>query len=413
LIARVALPIGNSEAISVLLLPSVTKPRRDKSLTDALGGFLGVRNIYTVNAGRTALGLALAALGLKKGDTVLVPAYTCAAVVEAVILQGLTPRLVDVDPKSFNMAPDAIRAALGPSVKAIIPIHLFGRPCEMDQVMEIADSNGLYVVEDCAQSLGSRYNGRMTGTFGDASVFSFGIGKSMTTGEGGALAVNNQEFVDRVSLLHDILPVPGIAWRIHVARTILAAKTLPHELVYSMLSTLAEHETGRADMLLFAKCVALAQDPLGKSSSSYEPMKMPSYCARIGLGQLSIVESLNAKRVANAIYLLGRLSAFGTLLGLPEFPRKGTYNTFTRFPILPLRVARDTVVRRMRDSGVDAEIPYQHLRLLLESGLTAQAVCVNARSLSERLMTIPNHPLLDQSDLERVCNALVETVGQS
>jgi dTDP-4-amino-4,6-dideoxygalactose transaminase len=151
----------------------------ERSMADRLG----VREAVAVGSGTAALHLALLALGLGAGDEVLVPSYACAALLHAVRAAGAAPRLVDVDPHSFNMDPDAARRACSPRCGALIVVHSFGLPADLDALLAL----GVPIIEDAAQALGARHGGRAVGAVGAVGVTSFYATKLMTTGEGGLL----------------------------------------------------------------------------------------------------------------------------------------------------------------------------------------------------------------------------------
>lgn len=153
--------------------------------------------------GTVALHLALLALGIGEGDEVIVPDFTFAASINAIIYTGATPVLVDVCPDSWTIDPNAIERALTQRTKAIMPVHLYGHPCNMTAIMAIARDNRLLVVEDCAESLGSEYQGRQTGSFGDAAAFSFFGNKTITTGEGGMILFKDKEVARQAATLRD------------------------------------------------------------------------------------------------------------------------------------------------------------------------------------------------------------------
>lgn len=151
----------------------------------------------------TALHLGLAALGIGPGDEVIVPSFTWVASANVALYCGARPVLVDVDLETFNVDPAAIEAAIGPKTRALIPVHLFGLPADMDRVMAIAEAHGLAVVEDAACGLGTRHRGRHVGTIGDVGAFSFHPRKAVTTGEGGMVLAREPRHIDRMRVMRD------------------------------------------------------------------------------------------------------------------------------------------------------------------------------------------------------------------
>ena len=153
--------------------------------------------------GTVALHLALETLGVGKGDEVIVPDLTFAATINAVLYTGAKPVIVDVDKERWTISPDEISKAINPKTKAIIPVHVYGQPCEMDRIMEIAKKHNLYVVEDCAEAHGASFKGKKVGSFGDISIFSFFGNKIITTGEGGMCVTNSKKLDDKMRVLRD------------------------------------------------------------------------------------------------------------------------------------------------------------------------------------------------------------------
>lgn len=153
-----------------------------------------------VGNGLDALILALKGLGVGEGDEVIVPSNTYIATALAVSYVGATPVFVEPDIRTFNMNPTLIEALITKKTKAIMPVHLYGQPCDMDSIMKIAKKFSLYVVEDCAQAHGATYKGSKVGIFGDAAGFSFYPGKNLgALGDGGATITNNKELADKIS----------------------------------------------------------------------------------------------------------------------------------------------------------------------------------------------------------------------
>lgn len=165
--------------------------------------YLGVPFALTTSNGTAALHLALAALGVGKGDEVIVPDLTFAATINAVLYVGATPVIVDVTRDTWTLDPVAVERAITPQTRALLAVHLYGQPCEMDALMVLARRKGLLVIEDAAEALGAQYHGQLVGTFGDAAAFSFFGNKLITTGEGGMLTLKDKTLADRATILRD------------------------------------------------------------------------------------------------------------------------------------------------------------------------------------------------------------------
>lgn len=169
----------------------------------AFAAFCSVPHAVAVSNGTVALHLALVTLGIGPGDEVIVPDFTFAASINAVLHAGATPVIVDIARDTWTMDPDLVAQAVTDRTAAIMPVHLYGQPCEMDPIAAIARAHDLKIVEDCAESLGSSYKGRLTGGFGDAAAFSFFGNKTITTGEGGMLLFTDPALAERARRLRD------------------------------------------------------------------------------------------------------------------------------------------------------------------------------------------------------------------
>jgi 8-amino-3,8-dideoxy-alpha-D-manno-octulosonate transaminase len=155
-----------------------------------------------VTSGTAAIKVALVAAGVGPGDEVIMPAVTFVATPGAVVLLGGVPIFAEVD-RSMTLDPDAIEARITPRTKAILPVHLWGTPCRMDGIVDIAERYGLKVIEDCSQSAGATYKGKAIGTWGDLGAFSLQFGKIITSGEGGVVLSDSAELYERAVRYHD------------------------------------------------------------------------------------------------------------------------------------------------------------------------------------------------------------------
>ncbi|MDW7776906.1 MAG: DegT/DnrJ/EryC1/StrS family aminotransferase [Methanosarcinales archaeon] len=153
--------------------------------------YIGTKHAIAVNSGTSGLHLCMNAIDIKKGDEVITSPFSFVASSNSILFEDGTPVFVDIDPYTLNMDAEKIEAAITDNTKAILPVHVFGQPCEMDAIMDIAKEYDLAVIEDACEAVGAEYNGRKAGTFGDASVFAFYPNKQMTTGEGGIVVTDD------------------------------------------------------------------------------------------------------------------------------------------------------------------------------------------------------------------------------
>lgn len=155
--------------------------------------FLNVSYAVGMNSGTSALHVAVKALGLKKGDEVITSPYSFVASSNCLLYEGVKPVFVDVHPDTTVMDERLIESAITDKTKAILVVHIFGHPCNMDEIVKIAQKHNLKIIEDACEALGATWNGRFTGTFGDVSIFAFYPNKQITTGEGGMLVTNDEQ----------------------------------------------------------------------------------------------------------------------------------------------------------------------------------------------------------------------------
>lgn len=168
-----------------------------------IANLVGAKYAVATNSCTTAIFLALKGLGVGKGDEVIVPDMTFIATANAAELTGATPVLVDIDPKNLNISIDALVRAITPKTKAIVPVHVTGRAADMEAILKISRQHKLFVVEDAAEALMSKHNGKYLGTFGDAGCFSFSANKTITTGQGGIIVTNDPKLRVKLLMLKD------------------------------------------------------------------------------------------------------------------------------------------------------------------------------------------------------------------
>lgn len=167
----------------------------------AFADFINASFVTTVANGTVALHLALEALGIGKGDEVIVPTFTYVASVNTILQTGATPIFVDSLESTWQIDPIDVQQKISPRTKAVMAVHLYGLPCDMDSLQKICSENKLFLIEDCAEAFGTFYKGQHVGTFGDAATFSFFGNKTITTGEGGMVVTRSKALSERAYLL--------------------------------------------------------------------------------------------------------------------------------------------------------------------------------------------------------------------
>lgn len=179
-----------------------------RKFEDGFASYCGRKYAIATSNGTTALHLALTALGISKGDEVIVSDFTFVSPVNAIIYTGATPVLVDVDKDYWNVDPMKIEQSITPQTKAIIVVHLYGYPCKMDEILALAQKYNLFVIEDCAEAHGAKFQGKRVGSFGDISCFSFYGNKIITSGEGGMCLTDKEVLAEKIKILLN----HGMSW---------------------------------------------------------------------------------------------------------------------------------------------------------------------------------------------------------
>lgn len=193
----------------------------------AFAGFLGLAHAFPFWKGRVALYAVLRALGIGRGDEVILPGYTCVMNVNPVMYVGAVPIYVDIEPRTFNLDPEAVAAAITPRTRLIIAQHTYGYPANLQAIQELADARGIVVIEDCCLALGSTYKGRMVGTLGRAAYFSFQWSKPYTTGLGGMAVTGDATLADSISqLCRQELRRPASSATLRLSLQYMAYRTL-------------------------------------------------------------------------------------------------------------------------------------------------------------------------------------------
>jgi perosamine synthetase len=330
---------------------------------EKFAAFVGVRHGVACTSGTTALHLAVAAAGVGTGDEVLMSASTNIATALAAYHNGAVSVPVDSEPVTWNLDPALIERLITPRTKAIIPVHLFGHPAEMDRIMEVARRYRLTVIEDCAESHGATWKGRMTGSFGDMACFSFYANKIITTGEGGMVVTDNAQLAERLRLLRNLAFGKPRFW---------------HEL------------------------------------PGYN-FRMTGFQAAMGLAQLAKIDRfIAAKRRVAQTY--NRLLADVVGLQLPaEVP--GAKNVYWMYAIAvrpEFGVTRDELAARLSAEGVETRTFFCPMGLqpfLREQPGFRDVPCPVADRLWTSGLYLPSANALDDATIARVCDAIRRARG--
>jgi len=195
---------GDIDAVlSVLRTPRLSLGPKMEDFEQAVSQYVGVPYGVAVASGTAGLHLGLRALGIGEGDEVILPSFTFIAVAHAVLYERAVPVFVDIDPVTLNLDPACVAEAITPRTRAILAVHTFGCPADLDPILEIAERHGLRVVEDACEAIGAEYRGRKVGGFGDLGVFSFYPNKPITTGEGGMIVTRDRALAETLRAMRN------------------------------------------------------------------------------------------------------------------------------------------------------------------------------------------------------------------
>jgi perosamine synthetase len=198
----------------ILTSPALEGGKRVQEFEFLLRSYLSIKHVIAVNSGTSALLAALLTLGLKEGDEVLLPSFTFVASANSVVAAGGTPVFVDITKADYTIDIKDLATKITKRTRAIMPVHLYGHPADLDEILELAKSNSLEIVEDACQSLGSEYRKRQTGTIGSMGCFSMYASKVLTSGEGGAIATDDDQLADQLRMIRNHGMVEGYDTRV-------------------------------------------------------------------------------------------------------------------------------------------------------------------------------------------------------
>ncbi len=327
--------------------------------------YVGVRNAVALANGTVALHVALHALGVGPGDEVVIPDLTFAATAHAVLQTGARPVLADVERSSWCLDPEAVRRAIGPRTRAILPVHLYGQAADMSALLDLAREVRVPLVEDAAEAHGATWAGRMVGSLGRAAAFSFYGNKIITTGEGGMVTTDDDDLAARIRLLKD-------------------------------------HGMSKERRYFHAEL-----------AFNY---RMTNLQAALGVAQLEVIETFIAKK--RLIHQWYR-EALGGVPGLELNPQlAGSRNVFwMTSALLPADARREDVARGLRERSVDSRpffVPMSalpHLAGMRKVSATGEDACPVAAELSRRGLNLPSGCALGRDEIAWAAHALRDVLA--
>ena len=347
------------EVVKVLRSGFIAQGPKVAEFEEKFAEYLGVKHAVAVSSGTTALHLALLAAGIGPNDEVITTPFTFAATGNSVLYVGAKPVFIDIDNKTYNLNPENIENVITDKTKAVMPVHLYGQPAEMDSINQIAEDHDLIVIEDAAQAHGAVYKGKKAGSLGDMGCFSFYPTKNMTTSEGGIVTTDNEEMAEKARVLR------------------------------------SHGESERYTHVV-----------LGYN------FRMTDIAAAIGIVQLKKLDKFNKKRIENATYLTERIDKINGITA--PFVGDDVKHVYHQYTVRVGKSRRNELMEvlnsRSIGTGIHYPKPIYEQKLYKELGFSAS--CPEADAASSEVLSLPVHPSLEKNDLEKIVSVLNEASKQ-
>jgi perosamine synthetase len=386
-------PVGSKIYLRDILkgiMGALSNPNAIEDFKEAIQEYFSLKHCLLINSGRAALAAIL--MALKQGDDrdeVIIPSYTCFSVAAAIVRAGLKIGLCDIRLETLDFNYEQLEEIVSDKTLAIVPCHLFGLVCDMNRIMEIAKRKKVWVIEDAAQAMGAKLNGKYVGTIGDVGFFSLGRGKPMTTMGGGVIVTNNDNLHDKMSPQIDILTQ-------HSALITQNFKPFVQSLVYSVF--INPHLYWIAEMLPFLHLGETVYDP------SFRIGPFTPFQAQEGLIGLKRLEEENALRYQkgknyfrkiredNRIFSPKRLDSSSPIyLRYPIFLKDNKERDKT-YHVLNVRGLGSHFMYPSSVVGINGIMPY----------LIGRQNCEIGKQVADRILTLPTHEFLKQEEIEKI-----------
>jgi len=329
--------------------------------------YVGRKFAIAFNSGTSALHAVLLAYGIKTGDEVIVPSFTFIATVNSVLFVDAKPVFADIEEETYGLDPESVKEKITNKTKAIMPIHYGGCPCKIRELREIAEDHSLILIEDAAESLGAKVDGRLVGSFGDAAMFSFCGNKVITTGEGGMIVTDSKDIYERLKLIRS-------HGRLEVENYFLSTKSFD----YVMLG--------------------------------YN-WRMSNITAALGIAQMKKLNKLIEMRRANAAYLTKKLSKINRIK--PPNPPRGYYHIYQMYTIRLLdgKRIRNDLRDYLTEKGIMTKIYFDpvHLTSFYRRRFGYKGgELPNTERIADEVLTLPMYPSLTTEEMDYIIECVKE-----
>ena len=407
-------------ALKLIFQPSYWKkdlpearPRADE-LEEEFKKYLGVRYSFSFNSGRAGLMAILEAMGIKAGGEVLLQGFTCNSAVNPILRFGAKPVYVDID-ETINLDPEdlkkkithSINSGQASKIKAVMIQHTFGWPAKIDEILEICKKYNLYLIEDCAHSLGAKYKGKFCGTFGDAAFFSFGRDKIISSVFGGMAVTNDNKIGERIKKFQEKLDYPSNFW---------IFQQLLHPILtnYLVLSAYGLNSAlGRITLGLFHILKILSKGVYKKEKKGeipkYFPKKLPNALAILALNQFKKLERFNEQRREIAKFYENELRNTKFILPLARF-KENIIPTFMRYPILT-NFDTDKILNEARKRKIYLDDGWRETPVVppdtkIDKMKYKRGSCPKAEEIAPKIINLPTHINISTKDVQKIVDFL-------
>ena len=364
-------PYFDSEEIEELreVLDSgwVSQGPKTKEFEDAVAKYVGTKYAIAVTNCTAALHLSLLAIGIKKGDEVLVADYTFPATGHVVLYCRAKPIFVDIDLKTYNINPELIDEKVSDKTKAVIPVHTFGQPAEMDAIMEVAEENNLKVIEDAACAFGAKYKDKYAGAIGNTACFSFHARKGITTGEGGMVVTDDEDLAEKIRNL-SVFGVPP-AW-----------------------------DRGKSTGFIIRKFTEVGYN-----------YKMSDITAAVGVAQLRKLDKMIERKRELAKYWNEKLQEMESIE--PPYVNENVKHIYQSYAALvDKRINRNKLIEVLMKKGIQTQIGTyaSHIQPVYNS----EDKCPNSSDIFNRSLALPMYYMLKEEDIDMAAAHLKKAVEE-
>jgi perosamine synthetase len=329
-----------------------------KKFEEEFSKFSDTKYGIATSSGTTALHLALVTFGVTKGDEVLIPTLSFIATANCVAYTGAKPIFVDSEPRTWNMDPEKVKEKITDKTKAIVPVHLYGHPVDMDPIMDLAEEYSLVVIEDAAEAHGAEYRKRKVGSIGHVGCFSFYGNKIITTGEGGMITTNDEEFMNKAMMLRD--------------------------------------------------------HAMSKEKRYWHPFmgynyRMTNMQAAVGLAQVEKIEEYIEIKRKNAKKYNEKLGGISSITLPPEM--EWAKNVYWLYSILVDNIPRDDFTTRLREKEIDSRPFFYPMHTQPPYADYSNEKLEVAEDIAKRGVSLPSATTLKDDEIDYICKTIAETLS--